>query len=474
MDLPSILAHFLDSEAPLEPGERLLVAFSGGPDSTALLWGLSRLRPAKGFALAAVHLDHGMDDGSAARARDAARLAAAMGVDFVEERREVPSVRRLSESTESLEAAARRVRYGFLEEVRRRLGARWVATAHHLDDQAETVLLRLLSGSGLEGLAGIRPVHGRVIRPLLTARRAELRDTLEARAPGLTPVDDPTNLDLHPLRNRIRHRLLPELTASFPDLPERLARLAERTRRAGKALDARLAEILSIEPLEAQSLGRTGAAADRRAFEALPAALRPFALAALHRRAGAPYPPGAEARSELDRQLASATHRVGCDCGDGWRWEAGHDRLILQPIPQRACERVPDFTYTLEIPGEVEIPEISLRIRLSRSTVEPWMFQGSPDRAALALPLEPGARVTVRNRRPGDRIHPLGARGSRRLKEVFIDRQIPRQQRDLWPLLCVGKGSTERIAWVPGVTIDQQFRLEPEDRAAIWLAEVMR
>lgn len=164
---------------------------------------------------------------------------------------------------------------------------------------------------------------------------------------------------------------------------------------------------------------------------------------------------------------------MGCDCGGGWRWEADSDRLILRPNPQRAYEGVPDFTYTLEIPGEVEIPEISLRIRLSRSAVEPWMFQGSSDRAALALPLEPGARVTVRNRRPGDRIHPLGARGSRRLKEVFIDRRIPRQQRDRWPLLCVG-AEGERIAWVPGVTIDQRFRLGREDGAATWLAEVMR
>jgi tRNA(Ile)-lysidine synthase len=115
----------------------------------------------------------------------------------------------------------------------------------------------------------------------------------------------------------------------------------------------------------------------------------------------------------------------------------------------------------------VEIPEIAVRVGLSRRPVEPWMLSGSPRCAALALPLAEGDRVTVRNRRPGDRIHPLGAAGSRKLKELLIDRRVPRRERDRLPLICVG----ERIAWVPGVTIDQRFRIAGEKTA--WLAEVM-
>ena len=105
-------------------------------------------------------------------------------------------------------------------------------------------------------------------------------------------------------------------------------------------------------------------------------------------------------------------------------------------------------------------------MRLCRRAVEPWMFQGSPDRAGLALPLAEGDRVTIRNRRPGDRIHPLGADGSRRLKEVLIDRRVPRPVRGRLPLLCVG----ERIAWVPGIAIEQRFRLA--GHATAWVAEV--
>ncbi|HKH47107.1 MAG TPA: tRNA lysidine(34) synthetase TilS, partial [Thermoanaerobaculia bacterium] len=114
----------------------------------------------------------------------------------------------------------------------------------------------------------------------------------------------------------------------------------------------------------------------------------------------------------------------------------------------------------------LEIPELGVRVGLHHRPVEPWMFQGSPHRAGLALPLAAGDRVTVRNRRPGDRLHPLGAAGSRRLKEVLIDRRVPEGARDRIPLLCVG----ERIAWVPGITIDQRFRITGE--ASAWVAEV--
>jgi tRNA(Ile)-lysidine synthetase-like protein len=242
---------------------------------------------------------------------------------------------------------------------------------------------------------------------------------------------------------------------------ERLARIAARAERAGAALERRLAEALGAQPLEG---GVSGVAIRSEAFERLPQPLQPLALAALHRRAGAPYPAGAAARGELLRQLAGKA-RAACDCGGGWRWEAEGGLLALRRA-EPVGERVADFTYTLEVPGELEVPELSVKVSLFRRAVEPWMFRGSPARAALALPLEEGDRVTVRNRRPGDRIHPLGASGSRRLKEVLVDRRVPRRQRDRLPLLCVAG----HIAWVPGVTIDQRFRLGRE--TAAWVAEV--
>ena len=452
MNLPGELAAFFSKEAPLSPGDAVVVAFSGGPDSTALLLGMSGL---PGIRLAAAHLDHAMDPGSASRAREAAGIATRLGVPVITERAE-PRGKGPGAPAESPEAAGRYARYEFLERVRGDLGARWIATAHHRDDQAETVLLRLLFGSGLEGLAGVRPVHGRVVRPLLGVPRPALLAALSQA--GIEPVDDPTNRNLDVPRNRVRHRLLPSLSANEPDLAPRLARLAGKVRAVSSVLDRRLAGSLPLHSVT------EGVAVEREALAGLPEEILPFALAWLHRRAGAPYPAAEAARAELLRQIRQRGN-AGCDCGDGWRWETS-GRLLVLHRAGAVPERVPDFTYTLEVPGELHIPEISARVRVERRAVEPWMFEGSPHRAGLALPLTEGDRVTIRNRRPGDRIHPLGASGSRRLKEVLIDRRVPRQVRERLPLLCV----EGRIAWAPGVAIDERFRLNGQ--ATAWVAEV--
>ena len=493
--LAARLDRFFAESAPLAPGDRLLAAFSGGPDSTALLAALARWAPARGVALAAAHLDHGLDPGSAARAHEAAAAAAALGVPCTVARRPVAPRARPGESPE---AAARRVRYGFLESERRRWGARWIVTAHHRDDQAETVLLRLAAGSGATGLAGIRPapgnprpagaaaaagsaltggptgtvdppaaVVGRVVRPLLALPRATLHRSL-AGLPA-RPVDDPTNRDPARPRNRIRHRLLPALTAREPELAARLAALANAAAGAAAAVERRLAAELAPRPLTLPG-GGTALAVERTALAALPAALAPAALALLHRLAGAPYPAGRAGRDELLRQLA-AGGAVGCDCGGGWRWRCDGPLLVLA---RRRREEPRPFTYTLVAPGELEIPELSLRFRLARGSVEGWMFRGERRRAGLALPLGPGEAVTVRSRRPGDRLRPLGAPGERRLKQVLIDRRVPRGERDRLPLLCLG-ADARRVAWVPGVTIDERYRLAAAgagETGGAWVAAV--
>ncbi|HVT59351.1 MAG TPA: tRNA lysidine(34) synthetase TilS [Thermoanaerobaculia bacterium] len=460
MDLLTGLRNFFAGArccAPLATGDRLVVAFSGGPDSTALLWGLSRLAAEWRVGLLAAHLDHGMDPSSAERAEQAARLAAALGAPFAHERREMARERRGGEGPE---AAARRLRYAFLEQVRRQTRGRYVVTAHHLDDQAETLLLRLGRGTGLAGLAGIRTRHGRggrVVRPLLELPRAALRSAVTAS--GLVPVVDPTNADLRRPRNLIRHRLLPHLAAEDAHLVARLGRLARRVQAAAPILERRLAAEIAARPL--------GAAADLRRLRSLPEALLPPALAALHRRAGAAYPPGRAARAELLRQLRR-DGRVGCDCGAGWRWQAQGPLLLLRRAgKERAC-----FTYTLEIPGEVAIPEIAVRIEVSRQAVAPWMFRGDPQRAGLALPVREGELVTIRSRLPGDRLWPLGAPGSRKLKQLLIDRRVPRAERDRLPLLC----ADGLVAWVPGVAIDERCRLSglsAASRTTAWVARLI-
>lgn len=467
--LLATLADFFRSTAPVRRGDGLVVAFSGGPDSTALLAALRLLAPERGWRLLAAHLDHAADPGSRERAEAAREIADRLGVECRVERRPVPQEER---RRHGLEAAARRTRYRFLEDVRAEHGGRWIATAHHRDDQAETVVLRLLQGTGLEGLGGIRPVWGRMVRPLLGLPRRELQGSLLASEAGgaapPSPLQDPTNRDLGIARNRVRRVLLPHLEERLPEAASRLARLAAAAQGARDALEEVLDPVLAPEPAPrgAGPWGDSGRLAVRRdALSKLPEALLPHALALLHRKAGAGYPAGRAAVDELLRQLTDpGALRAGVDCPGGWRWEALGDRLVLGPSQQ-----LPEpFSYTLTVPGEVAIPEAGIVFRVRSETAAAWMLRGARRRAGLDLPLQPGDRVEVRNRRPGDRLRPLGSPGTRKLKDVLIDARVPRRERDRVPLLLVG----DRIAWVPGVTVDQSFRLAT-GRGEVWTAEMI-
>ncbi len=435
----------------VRPGDLVLVAFSGGPDSTALLAGAAELAPLLGLSLRAVHLDHALDADSARRAEMAADSAVRLAVPLDRERRVVAALRRRGES---LEEAARRVRYDFLAEVAAARGARWVLTAHHLDDQAETLLLRLRQGSGLEGLAGIREERGALLRPCLAITRAELAADCTRR--GLEPSDDPTNRDLRGARAYVRHRLLPALVRRDPDIAARLARVAAAAGGALPALAARLTQALRPR------LSEDGAVVvERERLFSIPVALRSAAVACLGRLAGLPHPPSARSQAELWRQLERGK-ALGCDCGPGWRWRASGEAVALG----RTAGAARPFTYTFAVPGHCDIPEIGRRVTVLEAPIQGWMLAGDARRAGLAAGLRPGDRVEVRNRRPGDRVHPLGAPGERKLKDLLVDRRIPRAQRDTLPLLCIGS----RLAWVPGVTIDERFRLPAAGTA--WVARI--
>src|SRR5437899_10718946 len=223
----SVLARRLAAAlaAPGGPraGEHLLVAVSGGPDSTALLAALAQLAPGRGLGLTAAHVDHGLRGAEGAAEADAvAALATRLGVPFVRRAVTVPA-------GPDLEARARRARYQALARVAQEVGARRIVTGHTQDDQVETVLLRLVRGAGRRGLGAMRPVRGRVWRPLLAATRADVRRFLAER--GLGFAVDRTNADLRHARNRVRRLLVPLLRAEFnPRLGPALAALAERLR----------------------------------------------------------------------------------------------------------------------------------------------------------------------------------------------------------------------------------------------------
>src|SRR4029453_3784437 len=227
----------------LTRGETILVAVSGGADSVALLHILLELAPTFRLMLHVVHVDHGLRAESVRDAEFVRALGVRLGVPV--------DVERVAVGPGSVEAAARDARYAARGAWADRLGADRIAVGHSADDQAETVLMRLLDGAGVRGLAGIPPRRGRVIRPLIETRRQALRDALVTA--GLDWVEDETNRDPKFLRNRIRHELLPLLAASYAtDVVPSLARAAWRARETVDALDRAATDALerlaTVEP----------------------------------------------------------------------------------------------------------------------------------------------------------------------------------------------------------------------------------
>ena len=350
-----------------------MVAFSGGGDSTALALGLAELAPRHGLAVHLFHVDHALDPGSGARALAAAAIAARLGLPFTGELHTVPALARRREGTE---AAARRVRYAALEAFRRRIGADRILTAHHRDDQIETLLLRLAAGSGLAGLSGIQRRRGTLLRPLLDLDRATLDAFVAAR--GIVPLADPTNLDLAMERNRIRHQLLPQLLRQEPGLGSALVAVAAAAERARRVLDRRCEKLLVREGAESKPR------LSIEALLALPEPLAFFALGLLECLAGRERPGSTRSKRELLRQLAASPNgdlESPASAAEGLFWHASGGFLWLaSPTPAGEV-----FSYILEAPGEVELPEIRGRIRLSRQPFASWMRTGERRRAALAF-----------------------------------------------------------------------------------------
>ncbi|MEM1247383.1 MAG: tRNA lysidine(34) synthetase TilS [Acidobacteriota bacterium] len=424
-----------------------MVAFSGGPDSTILLWALLQ---EPNLRVCAAHVDHGIDGGSAKRAEHALALAQRLGAQTHPLRLARPFTRGTGQS---LEEAARQQRYEALQGLRRRLDATWIATAHHADDLAETVILRALSGTRLRGLRSISPLDGALWRPLLGLRR----ETIEAavRELGLDVVRDPTNDELGPLRNRIRHLLLPRLgeESGTPALKHRLGRLARQSARSFDRIDAWLDRQLEIRS------GEGAARLDQERWLKLPAALQDAALERLHHRLGRRRPASRNAVAELRRQLrqslvAEGSARARCDCGGGLRWRTTGRWLELECAPPRQRTEAKDFTYTLQIPGRIRVPEISASILIERSERKPQPIPATGLHATFDLPPK-SLTLTIRNRRPGDRAHDHHSR-NRRLNRLLAELAFPAPLRAQLPLLC----DRQSILWIPGLPVHPEYRAE--------------
>ncbi len=426
---------------------------SGGADSVALAWWLHELaaRPATRVNCAGlIHVNHALrgadSDADEAFCR---ALAARLGLPIEVVHAPVLRTRR------SPEVAARAARYDALALAAGRLGASRIATAHTADDQAETLLLRLLRGAGTRGVSGIRAQHGAVVRPLLACRRSTLRAFLVAR--GETWREDASNADLSIPRNRVRHELLPALervaAAIAPGGPGGINALA---RCAALAADdeAYFSSVVTAFVSRTVVAG-TAAVIPLDALRAEPAAIARRVIRAVAERV-APGHAWSARHLEAVHRLAARAQGGGQLDLPGVFVERVSNEMRFRARSRGSETPVGPFEYRLDVPGEVVVPEAGLVFVAARVDARPASpaasgepgVPGEHNEHDTIVIADPGPCVVIRNRRPGDRVGMGSGRGTRKLQDLMVDRKIPRGERDRMPLVV---GSNGHILWGPGL-----------------------
>jgi len=435
----------------LEDGDIVVVGVSGGPDSLALLHSLMALQKEFGYSVHAAHLNHGLRPEAAADAKYVCHIVKGWGLPVTVASRDVMAYQ--SKHHLSLEAAAREVRYSFLREVATGIEATKIAVGHQADDQAETVVLNLLRGSGLTGLKAMVPHRGKLIRPLLFISRAEIEAYCSEH--GIKTLQDFTNTDQVYRRNKIRHLLLPLLAREFnPAIISTLSRTAVILQEEEELL-VKLAEDAFSRVKVYQDTGNL--ILNRQEWLALDLALQRRVL----RRAAA-----AMGRKVNFNQAEAAREVISRGGSLTWpenlRVSARGAEIIVQ-IPA-STSSPGSVSYQLQVPGLTPLPELGQAIR-AELTDSPVSFQGKDDEAWLdwAKMEKP---VIVRNWQPGDYFRPLGMAGKKKIQDFFTDIHLPPARRHLVPLVVSGK---HIIAWIAGLRLADDFKITAATRVALHL-----
>jgi tRNA(Ile)-lysidine synthase len=430
----------------LVAGDRIVAAVSGGPDSVCLLRALMALAPDYGLSLHLAHLDHRFrGPESAAEARFVERLARDLGVPATIDSRDVPAY--CAERGLSAQTGAREVRYAFLREVAKSEHAVRIALGHTANDQAETLLMRLVRGAGMSGLSAIPPIRENVIRPLIDATRGEVLHYLKELGQGF--VVDPSNEKPLYTRNRIRRDVLPVLAGFNPRIVETLAAESDMLRDEDEAMGSMFGGIMARTVRQENDSVHIA----RDAFNGLLPALRRRVLR--------------KALTYLDRDDAAVLSSVQTGEAMGFMVEAQTGREMDMPcglilareyddlIIRRRRDRQ-EYCVIIAVPGRTEVPEAGVVVEalLAEESFpmeqddENNLWQAQFDYAKIALPLY------LRNRREGDRFCPAGMHGrSRKLQDYFTDGKVPKSTRAAVPLLATGQD----LLWVVGMRTDERF-----------------
>ncbi len=479
------------------PGERIGLAVSGGADSVALLRAFAELAPSLGVVLFVLHLNHKLrGPESEADAGFVRELASKLSVEAVIESEDVAAL--AARLHLSLEAAGRRARYAFFQRAAAAHRLDCVATAHTRDDQAETVLLRLLRGAGTSGLAGIHrsfdlsqlapesrtsesvpseslpsqagaaadaalPSSPLLIRPLLSISRQQVETYLGSL--GQPFRHDATNLDPRFLRNRVRNGLLPGLERDYnPQLRQALCETAEIAAAEDAFLDELVSSVLGANFLGADAGLERGV--ELKLLHAQPLALQRRILRRLCRPHGLALD---FAQIEALREFSLAGRAGRHDLTRGFAAEIVRGKLLAPRLFLRAPRPLPPASYCLEltVPGTLSLAgfwngeDMYIRALLldKASAAEGYNC------ASFLSPAQAGRSLTIRNLCPGDRFHPLRSSGERKVNRLLQELSIPAALRKRWPVALIGG----RIVWVPGLPVASHAAWIPGESEAVVL-----
>ena len=434
----------------LTQGEKVILGVSGGADSIAMLYALNELVD-YGLELIVAHLNHGIrGDEAKGDAEFVKETAKSLRLTFVYG--EVDTLSFKEESQLSLEDAARTLRYKFFNQVLNKHYATKIATAHTLDDQAETVLMRLLRGSGSRGLSGIPPVSNSIVRPLIDTSRSEIEEYL--RSKGVEWVEDSTNESPEFLRNRIRQDLLVELESYNPQIKETLSRTAEILRsEEGFIRREALKHFDDIfSPNKSELIG------DLKYYRSVEKPLR-FSLLRL-------------TIEKLNTSLKniSSTHIVSADdfllsetasgeveLPQGTVIVKGYDTFLVT----RKSELELEFSYSIQSLGKWSFPEFSVSIEYIKTDE----LAENDESVAYFDPETVSFPIEVRNFKPGDRFSPLGMTTSKKLQDYFTDIKLPKFLRSRVPIFI----SKDEIMWLGGIRLDNRFKVTDKKKEVLMI-----
>lgn len=462
--LESLTEGFIRSEQLIAAGDLVLAAVSGGQDSMAMLAVLNALAPAMGFKLAVAHLDHKLRDNSAEDRKVVETFSKQCSLSFYAGEEDVRALAR--ESTDTLEEAARKIRYSFLEAVAKEIRADRIATGHTSDDQIETVVMRIIRGTGIRGLAGISAKRGKIIRPLIPVPRSETERYCRAHA--IPFVRDPSNADTRFMRNRIRHELLPLLKTSFhPGVEINLLNLCHNAQGLVASIRSKTAPLLD------SCLKQTAADTWLLDLEGL-RTLDETSLFLLfsdilgdHLQCDMDF---TQSHYEMLIALCTQEGKSGKQLTlPGIQVKREYDTLLLTKGPPRAeadatgaveLSSLRLFTKGIKVPGTTGAPGVTVVTRTFRNDdLMPASLASTRTTAYFALD-SVTPPLAIRTPMPGDRLRPFGMSGSKKLSDIFIDKKIPGRQRAKTLVIA----DAREILWVVGIVTNEQYRISQETR----------